>query len=281
MNIAKENRAIEYLRAFEPQNEPYFLCYSGGKDSDTVRILAELAGVKYDLIHNLTTIDAPETVNYIKSVGAKIVLPKKSMWQLIVENGMPPTRLVRYCCKHLKEGTGAGRVKVTGVRRAESVNRAQNSDVIKIIGKPKTVHKLAEDMRLEYHLSKKGGLLLSDDSDINQQFVESVYQTAAVNLNPIVDWTDEDVWEFLHYHGCESNPLYRCGYSRIGCVGCPMKNTKGMLSDFERYPKYRNVYVMAFDRMINARKERGLPPYRDWLCGEDVIRWWIYGRTKA
>ncbi len=109
------------------------------------------------------------------------------MWQLIVENEMPPTRLVRYCCKHLKEGSSAGRVKVTGVRRAESVNRAQNSDVIKIIGKPKTDHRLAEDMRLEYHLSKKGGLLLSDDSDINRRFVDGVHQTAAVNLNPIVD----------------------------------------------------------------------------------------------
>ena len=77
MNIAKENRAIEYLRAFEPYNEPYFLCYSGGKDSDTVRILAELAGVKYDLVHNLTTIDAPETVYYVRSVGAEIVIDRK------------------------------------------------------------------------------------------------------------------------------------------------------------------------------------------------------------
>lgn len=66
MNIEKKNRAIEYLRAFEQPNEPYFLCYSSGKDSDTVRILAELAGVKYDLVHNLTTIDAPETYYYVK-----------------------------------------------------------------------------------------------------------------------------------------------------------------------------------------------------------------------
>lgn len=278
MNIAKENRAIEYLRAFEPHNEPYFLCYSGGKDSDTVRILAELAGVKYDLVHNLTTIDAPETVYYVRSVGAKIVTPPKSMWQLIVVNGMPPTRLVRYCCKALKEGTGAGRVKVTGVRCAESVNRAHNNDVIKIIGKPKTVQKLADDAAVDFHLSKKGGLLLSDESDRNRQFIEDVHKTVAVNLNPIFDWTDEDVWEFLHYHGCESNPLYQCGYTRIGCVGCPMKNTKGMLSDFERYPKYRNLYVMAFDRMIKRRTERGLPPYENWGCGEDVMRWWVYGR---
>ena len=57
-----------------------------------------------------------------------------------------------------------------------------------------------------------------------------------------------------------------------------MKNTKGMLADFERYPKYRNLYVMAFDRMIKRRTERGLPPYENWSCGEDVMRWWVFGR---
>ena len=68
MNIEKEKRAIEYLKTFQPPNDPYYLCYSGGKDSDTIRILADLAGVDYDCVHNLTTVDAPETVNYVKSV---------------------------------------------------------------------------------------------------------------------------------------------------------------------------------------------------------------------
>lgn len=86
MNIEKEKRAIEYLKAFEPVNEPYYLCYSGGKDSDCIRILAELAGVKHDTVHNLTTVDAPETVKYIKSIpNVQIDYPKRSMWQLIVD----------------------------------------------------------------------------------------------------------------------------------------------------------------------------------------------------
>ena len=71
MSIAeKEKRAIGYLKAFEPKDEPYYLCYSGGKDSDCIRILAELAGVKADIKHNLTTVDAPETVHYVqKTIG--------------------------------------------------------------------------------------------------------------------------------------------------------------------------------------------------------------------
>ena len=82
MNKEKETRAIQYLRSFEPEDEPYYLCYSGGKDSDVIRILASLAGVKHEIHHNLTTVDAPETVRYIKS-----------MWQLIVKKLMPPTAL--------------------------------------------------------------------------------------------------------------------------------------------------------------------------------------------
>ncbi len=60
-NLAeKERRAIERLKSFEPE-EGYFLAYSGGKDSDCIKILAQIAGVKFKAVHSLTTVDAPET----------------------------------------------------------------------------------------------------------------------------------------------------------------------------------------------------------------------------
>ena len=106
----KESIAIERLRAFEPETEPYYLCYSGGKDSDCIRILAELSGVKFEIHHNLTTVDAPETIQYIKSISGVIIdkarYPDgthKTMWNLIVKKRMPPTRIMRYCCTELKE----------------------------------------------------------------------------------------------------------------------------------------------------------------------------------
>ena len=78
MNKEKEKTAIERLKAFEPQTEPYYLCYSGGKDSDCIRILASLAGVNHDIVNNHTTVDAPETVRYIRSIpGVKIRYPEK------------------------------------------------------------------------------------------------------------------------------------------------------------------------------------------------------------
>ena len=86
MNIEREKKAIERLRAFGPETEPYYLCYSGGKDSDAIRILAALAGVKHDIVHSHTTVDAPETVYYVRSIpGVQINYPEKTMWQLIVQ----------------------------------------------------------------------------------------------------------------------------------------------------------------------------------------------------
>ena len=134
MDINKERIAIKRLKAYEPETEPYYLCYSGGKDSDVIRILASLSDVKHEIHHNLTSVDAPETVRYVKSIPNVIIdVPhdkdgnRISMWSLIVKKGLPPTRIMRYCCSELKEKGGKGRMKITGVRSAESVNRAKNA----------------------------------------------------------------------------------------------------------------------------------------------------------
>ena len=108
----KVKKSIERFKLFEP-DDGYYLAYSGGKDSDVIRILADLANVKYEIHHNLTTVDAPETIQYIKSIpNVHIDLARYpdgrqiTMWNLIVKKGMPPTRLIRYCCSTLKEWGG-------------------------------------------------------------------------------------------------------------------------------------------------------------------------------
>lgn len=273
----KERIAISHLKAFEPKDgKGYYLCYSGGKDSDVIRILAQLADVKHDIVHNLTTVDAPETVYYIRSIpGVIIERPSKSMWRLIAENTMPPTMIVRYCCEKLKERGGKGRLKITGVRKAESSRRAERSDLVNIIGKPTTTQKLAAEIGADFRVNKQNGLVMNHDNDEARRLVEMCYRTRSTMVNPIVDWTDNDVWEFLKHYGCGGNPLYQCGYKRVGCVGCPMGRGKRQKWEFERYPKYRALYVRAFDKMIINRKSKGLTNRVGWENGEDVMRWWV------
>lgn len=280
MNIEKEQKAIDRLKAFAP-DDGYYLAYSGGKDSDCIKILAQLAGVKFDAVHNLTTVDAPETVWYVKS-QPDIKIDKAydkdgnhiTMWSLIAKKFMPPTRIIRYCCSELKERGGKGRVVVTGVRWAESNNRKANNGAVNIIGKPKTTQKLAEEIDADYNINKQGGLILNDDNDQSRRMVEHCYRTTKIMVNPIIDWTDEDVWEFLKHYGCKSNPLYECGFKRIGCIGCPMAG-KHRYNEFVRYPTYKQAYIRAFDKMLDGRRVLGKSAKMAWQTGLDVFRWWM------
>ena len=116
-------------------------------------------------------------------------------------------------------------------------------------------------------------MVLNLDNSENRRLVEFCYRTTKTLINPIIDWTDADVWEFLHHYGCNSNPLYSCGHERIGCVGCPLSGEKTMKAEFKEYPKYMSVYIRAFDRMLEIRKDKILPT--EWQSGEEVFDWWL------
>jgi len=260
--VDKVQIAIDRIKAYDPltiglMDTPYYVAYSGGKDSDALRILFELAGVKYDLVHNHTTVDAPETVRYIRSIpNIQISMPEMSMWELIVKKGMPPTQRIRYCCAEQKERYGQDRFVATGVRWAESAKRRKNGGVVEVRTS-----------------NIKNKLILNSDNSENRRIFENCQQKGKRMLNPIIDWTDKEVWEFLNHYGCKSNPLYECGYTRIGCLGCPMAR-KGRLRDFKRYPKYRDNYIRAFDRMLVKCKEQGKERHI-WKTGKDVFDWWM------
>lgn len=277
----KEKSAIDALKAFEPKSEPYYLCYSGGKDSDVIRILAQLAGVKHECKHNLTTADAPETIKYVaETIGSENIERAHyddgtpvTMWNLIPKKLMPPTRLVRYCCERLKEHGGTGRLKITGVRWAESTSRKNNNNIVVISRKTKTVKKIAEEYGADAVANAKGGLILSTDNTENRRLVEHCYRFVSTRLNPIIDWSDSDVWEFLKHYGVDGNPLYQCGESRVGCLLCPMGGGRQQKREAALYPKYKQMYIHAFDRMIEERKRKNLS--NEWANGEEVYTWWV------
>ena len=111
--------------------------------------------------------------------------------------------------------------------------------------------------------------ILRDNSDI----MSHCFRTRKTMLNPIVEWTDKDVWDFLHHYGCSANPLYQCGEARIGCIGCPLAGAKQQKKDFAKYPKYKQNYIRAFDNLVKERWRLGLQT--DWADGKDVLKWWL------
>lgn len=115
-------------------------------------------------------------------------------------------------------------------------------------------------------------MILNDDNDESRRLVEQCYRTRKTLVNPIIDWTDEEVWEFLNDivkvpHCC----LYDQGWWRIGCIGCPLSQ-KGARRDFEVYPQYKALYIKAINKMLAVREHRG---DGDWKTADDVMRWWL------
>ena len=126
----KIQMAIDLIRTFEKQalslsEDGYYVCFSGGKDSIVMDKLFEMAGVKYKLHYSNTTIDPPELVQFIKKEYPQVIWhnPTKNLPMMMVDMGMPPTRLKRWCCLHYKEQGGADLLRATGVRADESPRR--------------------------------------------------------------------------------------------------------------------------------------------------------------
>lgn len=274
-----EQTAIDRFRAASEMSLNYYksplvVTTSGGKDSSVCVALAERAGIPFEIMHNHTTADAPETVYFIRSEfrrleekGIKCVVnypvykgARTSMWNLIPQKLMPPTRLVRYCCSILKERGGAGRFITTGVRWAESVKRKNNRGIYETMPS-----------------DAKKKIILNNDNDDRRRLFETCSLKAKRTCNPIIDWTDADVWDYIESEHIPVNPLYECGFSRVGCIGCPMAGTAGRQREFARYPQYERMYIRAFGRLIEERRRRGLPT--DWESGIDCFHWWMEDGT--
>lgn len=136
---SKIDIAIERLKQFEPKEEPYYVAISGGKDSDVIVKLCELAGVKYELHHQHTTADAPQTVRYIRETYPSCIIdyPEIPIWKLI-------------------------------------------------------------------------------DNDEDRKLFEACMQKGKRLVNPIIDWSDEDVWEYIRSRNINYCSLYDQGYKRLG-----------------------------------------------------------------
>lgn len=248
---------------------PLVVRYSGGKDSDVILQLAKESGVPFRVTHNLTTADPPDNVYYIRHVFARlredgidcrINIPRRSLWRIMRETLVIPSRLVRVCCSELKERRMPDAPYiVTGVRWAESAGRRAKSGIA-------MVHNAYAHTRGGEQVVAAAGLLTTDDASSRRLFEQCQMRGVRV-LNPIIDWSDDDVWSYLASRGIEGNPLYKEGWTRIGCVGCPLAGRRAREIAFARYPKLYKAWHDAIAYVIARRKEMGNPMF---LAGKEV-----------
>jgi phosphoadenosine phosphosulfate reductase len=116
-------------------------------------------------------------------------------------------------------------------------------------------------------------VVLNYDNDPDRRVTEYCMRTGKPIENPIIDWTEEDVWEFLNGNSIPHCCLYDEGFTRLGCIGCPMGGGKKQQREFKRWPAYEKLYRRAFERMIARKKADGLPC--EWETADDVMKWWM------
>ena len=169
----KIDQSIRLLQSVQKRYDGEIeLAYSGGKDSDVILQLAREAGIRYRAIYKNTTIDPPGTIAHVKEMGVEIIRPKENFFQLIAKKGFP-NRFSRFCCEVLKEYKILDKT-VIGVRKAESRARKERYN---------------EPTGCRYFGAKK-----------EENHVEQIY--------PILEWTDEDVRDFILDRGLKLAPLY-------------------------------------------------------------------------
>ena len=276
-----EHKALERIKTASQMSlyhykKPLVCTYSGGKDSDVMLELFKRSGIPFEVHNSHTTADAPQTVYHIRDVFYKLELQgikctidyhiqadgrPITMWNLIIKKLMPPTRRARYCCAELKETGCANRMIATGVRWGESAKRKKRESY-EVIG---------SSIKNKIGISDEKMLLT--DSDDTRMLFEKCQLKAKTVVNPIIDWQNRDIWEYIDQEHICTNCLYRqFGYERVGCIGCAMAGKKRW-KEFADFPAYKQIYINTFDKMILNRKSKGLETA--WKSGAEVFDWWM------
>lgn len=228
----KLEKSISRIKKFGSNG--VIVAFSGGKDSVVVLELVKRSGVPFKAVYNLTTIDHPELVKFVKTFSeVEIQRPKLNMWQIIEKHHAVPTRIARFCCRELKEQTFPAGIVVTGVRAKESAQRS----------KRKMFEPCFKDNEKWY-------------------------------LHPIIDWSENEVWEFIKTENLPYCKLYDEGYKRLGCIGCPMDTRRADVLD--KNPCYKRGYIRALDKLVS----QGYPKDGRFRNGQEWYDWWISNTAK-
>ena len=245
----KHQLAIDRIRNFVTERRTACVAFSGGKDSQCCYHLCEEAGVPFTARYSITRFEPPELMRFVRKHYPSVMFKRayaKSLVEEIKEKGLP-SRWARWCCDSKHTTTPAERDAYVYIIGIRAEESARRAQTWRIFG------------------NKQDG---------------SAY------VCPIIDWTENDVWEYLDARPhCQ---LYDEGHKRIGCVMCPLAHNN-MKRDAARWPKTAAMLRIGSDAFVaRMRKQNFITghgrPCPDWCDSESPEdeywrRWYLTGQT--
>lgn len=240
----KEKIAIARIQEFAPKDKPYILGFSGGKDSLVVYKLAQMADVNF-IAQHAPTIEFKETFQYMRKYFPDVVQVKPKKWinsQNPYWNGKQKTMFTLIASRKIPP---TRQHPYCCANLKENIGTAGDTFLL--------------------------GVRSAESNKRNNRNVVNFWQSR-ININPIVDWTDDEIWEFIYKYNLPYNSRYDMGHCRVGCPGCPKSsNQKQELID---NPQWFNFYLTAFKHMLKNRDISQDNEY-SWKIPEDVMHWWL------
>ncbi len=194
MNII-ESKAKKFISVmYEKISRPLIASFSGGKDSLVSLHLALSLSLEPKILFNNTGIELPETIDTvyrtIERYGLKLIEASANdvFWRAVYSLGIPG-RDYRWCCKTCK---------LTPLHRV--ANKLWKTGALNIVGQR---------------------ALESIDRARSPRIWRLRWAPQLLNISPINEWSQLEVWLYIFRHRLSPNPLYFTGFERIGCFMCP------------------------------------------------------------
>lgn len=201
------------------------LGFSGGKDSQVVYDLCLRSGVNFKAYFN-HSFESSITRQFTRENYPNVIRRRnykygffENIWK--EQNGFLPTVQATYCCYDYKHNSKyIDACSIVGVRKAESPKRKQRTA---FATKNKSVLKRNKTLIDEYF----------------EENCQSVRTASIIQLKPIIDWSDNDVWSYIFKYYLPINPECYYIWRWLNHSFMPFTNKQKQL-----YKKDREAYCL-------------------------------------